>query len=157
MDAADIKRLSLGDPIKLGNASVVALMLEPLDAGQAIDAATDAERVAFSPKGEPVLVPSPVMATAHRARRQVRTLICDDGKDIQGPMSLSDLRRLSEPDMIALYDRCEKVDELYLEKESGRGRSHAADGGGSADGVDDAEDSAGVSGGARTSSGDIGD
>ncbi|MAO55655.1 MAG: hypothetical protein CMM61_08155 [Rhodospirillaceae bacterium] len=140
----DIKTFPLAKPLKIGGGNVTALVLGPLDAGHAIDAAAAAERVVFGPSGEPVLVPSPVVATAERARRQVRKLTFEDGREMQGPMALADLRRLSEPALNALYDRLEKIDLLYLEREAGAGRFDGTDGGGNPVGGADPESGAGL-------------
>ena len=140
----DLFRFTPSEPLKIGNDEVSHLVLKPLDAGGAIDAAQAAERVVFTPNGEPALVPSSVIATAERARRQVRTLVMTSGKEMSGPMHLTDLRRLSEPDLLSLYDRVEKIETLSLEKENDGGRSGDADGGGSAVGVADEEGGTGI-------------
>jgi len=104
-------------PVSLGKKHVVSLDLVALTAGSAIDAATDAEKVQITLTGEAVVVASPTLATAERVRRQVEKLYFGDGSSISGPMNLSDLRRLTEPDYIALINAIEIVDAAYLERE----------------------------------------
>ncbi len=130
-----MKDHSLKTPLTMGEKKVVSLTLQTLTAGAAIDAAADAERVQFTPSGEPVVVASPVLAAAERVRRQVRKLICEDGTTMDGPMNLGDLRKLSEDDYLALIDAVEALDVAYLEREEGtQGRDDATDAGNDSDG-----------------------
>ena len=129
-------KYTLNTPLVLGKNTITHFELQPLNAGTAINAAEAAEQVRFAPGGEPVVVASPVLATAERTRRQVRKLHCEDGSTLEGPMQLSDLRKLGESDYRDLIEAVEALDAIYLEREAdARGQSDSTDASGNSDSV----------------------
>lgn len=109
--------LTLKDGLKIGEAVYTRLTITALTAGEAIDAAIAGEKVKLGLDGDPVIVTSPTVVSTERLRRQVKQLESDDGQTMQGPIQLSDLRRLSEGDYRRLVERADQVDSLYLARE----------------------------------------
>ena len=109
--------LPLNDGLKIGETTYSRLTVSPLDAGGAIDAAIAGEKVRFGPNGEPVIVASPTVVATERLRRQVTRLESKDGQTMQGPILVSDLRRMSERDYRSLLARADQVDIAYLARE----------------------------------------
>lgn len=141
----DAMTYTLSTGLKIGERSYTGLRLRCLGTGDAIDAAEAAERVQLSVAGEPVVISSPTRATAERIRRNIAALYDDDGNELQGPLSLTHLRCLSEADYLALVRKSEALDRAYLERVlpdgegAPAGRSESAGPGGDPDGADTGE------------------
>ena len=127
--------LTLTDGMKIGEHLYTRLTMAPLNAGEAIDAATAGEKVRFAPDGEPVIVTSPNIVSTERLRRQVKQLESDDGEVLQGPIQMTDLRKMSEGDYRKLVEHADLIDALYLKRESEKGGRDEAGAGEGADGT----------------------
>lgn len=110
-------RVDLKDGVTIGGTLYSTLEMLPLTAGEAIDAAEASEKIQLTENLEPVIVHSPARATAERIRRQIKRLEGTDG-EIQGPMQLSDLRKLSEGDYLLVAQMADVIDGLYMQRES---------------------------------------
>ncbi len=123
-------KVSLIDGLKIGEATYTKVHLFPLTAGEAMDAVEAAESIRMSENGEPVFQHSTTRASAERIRRQLKRLVSDDG-EIQGPVTLKDIRAMSEGDYRKLTAASDKLDALILKQETGDGgrdESPASDG-----------------------------
>lgn len=112
----------------IGEKTYIRAEIAPLTAGDAIDATQAGEMVRFGPDALPVIVESPVIVSAERYRRQIKSLETVNGERLQGPVQLSDLRKLPEAEYRKLMVVCDTIDELLLKKEAGdtpRGRDEA--------------------------------
>lgn len=127
--------LILNDGMKIGDKVYTRLTLAPLDAGEAIDAAVAGEKVRFAPDGSPVIVNSPITVSLERLRRQIKHLETADGEIMQGPVQISDLRKMSEHDYRKLVERADYIDGLYLQRESGSGGRDETGAGANSDGT----------------------
>ncbi len=125
----------LQKPLEIGQKSYTRIILQVLDAGAAMDATADGEKVRFV-KSMPIVVESPTLITAHRIRRQIRRLETNDGETLQGPLPYEDLRRLSEPDYLTLVALTDQLDTFRIEKElDNKPGRDTADAGAGSDGV----------------------
>ncbi|WP_417847001.1 hypothetical protein [Thalassospira povalilytica] len=127
--------LILTDGMQIGEHLYTRLTMAPLNAGEAIDAATAGEKVRFAPDGEPVIVTSPTIVSTERLRRQVKQLESKAGTVMQGPIQIVDLRKMSEGDYRKLVERADQIDALYLQRESDKGGRDEAGAGEGADGT----------------------
>ena len=127
--------LILTDGMQIGEHLYTRLTVSPLNAVEAIDAATAGEKVRFAPDGEPVIVTSLNIASTERLRRQVKQLESDDGTVMQGPIQMTDLRKMSEGDYRKLVEHADQIDALYLQRESDKGGRDEAGAGEGADGT----------------------
>lgn len=97
--------------------------LRELNAGDLMDARLESERVIEAASG-PRLVCSPELLALNTLRRQVARI-----GQIQGPMSLHDLRKLTLPDLCLLERKADAMDAAVLADKLGdRGRSDQAPG-----------------------------
>lgn len=122
--------LVLNDGLKIGKCVYTRLTVGTLDAGGAIDATIAGEKVRLGMDGEPVIVTSPTLVSTERLRRQVKQLESEDGQTAKGPIQLSELRSMSERDYRALVHFADKVDGLFIARESDKnwGREEAGAG-----------------------------
>lgn len=98
------------------------VVLRELGSGDLIDASMAAEKVAFTPDGKAVSYTSDVLYGFELLRRQVQSI-----GDIQGPLSLKDLRKFHPDDLEKLQSEASELDRLVLAV-ADRGRDEPAGG-----------------------------
>lgn len=109
--------ITLKDGIKVGDDTLVEAVLRSPTAGDIIDAQEESEKLVQTIDGHR-LVSSPTLSGAGMLRRQVVRI-----GNLQGPLSLDDLRKLSPRDMEALQIATGSLDDaLAVEALSDRGR-----------------------------------
>ncbi|GAA4651679.1 phage tail assembly protein [Kistimonas scapharcae] len=114
----------LKDGLRIGEGDTVEIhrtvKLRQLGAGDVIDAMQASERVIPTPDGYQ-MVQSPSLMGLELLRRQVKKLGA-----INGPLSFTDLAKLSSRDLKKLQDEVEKLDAAVAKELEARGRVQPA-------------------------------
>ncbi|HEY9200770.1 MAG TPA: phage tail assembly protein [Gammaproteobacteria bacterium] len=108
---------------KLGDAVIKDVVIRDITAGDIIESQIEAERLVQTEDG-PELVTSPTLAGVHMLRRQIVSI-----GDIQGPISLHEIKRLDPVDFNLLQAKASELESACMKKASGeaavqRGRDH---------------------------------
>jgi len=115
--------ITLDDGIKVGDDVLTQATLREPTAGDVIDAQEESEKLVETLDG-PRLVSSPTLSGAGMLRRQIVRI-----GNLEGPLSMSDLRKLSPRDMHALQTAANKLDSaLAGEALTDRGRDSGVGG-----------------------------
>jgi len=96
--------VSLEDGIKVGDDTLKDAVLRELTGADLIDGQAEAERLVQTPAG-PALVASPAAMGVALLRRQVVRI-----GNLQGPLEVADLRKLSARDLNTLQEKAEALD-----------------------------------------------
>ena len=118
-------KLELLDGLKVNEIIHKRVLLRLATAGDVIDAGQEAERAVQTPQGY-VLLMSPTLMAQHVLRRQIVSI-----GDYQGPLTLAELKTLSQADLQLLQEAAEKIDGAVttaLEELARRGRAAAPGG-----------------------------
>jgi len=110
--------ITLKDGLTVGTDILTDAVLRPSTAGDIIDAQEESEKLVMTKDG-PRLVSSPTLSGAGMLRRQIVRI-----GNLQGPLGLSELRRLSPRDMEALQEAAAQLDDAAMAEvlsERGRG------------------------------------
>ncbi len=83
-------------------------VIRELTAGDIFDAQSEAERVVNTPEG-PQLVASPSAVGIHTLRRQIARI-----GNVEGPLSLAEMRKLHPADLELLHEECSKLDQAVI-------------------------------------------
>lgn len=109
--------ITLKDGITLGEDTLTEAVLRSPTAGDVMDAQEESEKLVETLDG-PRLVSSPTLSGAGMLRRQIVRI-----GNLEGPLALSDLRKLTPRDMHALQTAANKLDDaLAGEALTDRGR-----------------------------------
>ncbi len=109
--------ITLTDGIKLGDDILLEAVLRTPTAGDVIDSQEESEKLVETIDG-PRLVSSPTLSGVGMLRRQIVRI-----GNLEGPLSPSDLRKLTPRDMHALQAAANKLDDaLAGEALADRGR-----------------------------------
>lgn len=111
--------VQLNDGFKVGDATHKVAELRYPKAGDLIDANQESEVPVSTPSGYQLMV-SPTLIGAHVLRRQVVRI-----GDYEGPLTLAELKRLSQTDLNLLQAEAERMDNALAEALVARGRSAA--------------------------------
>ena len=82
--------------------------IRELTAGDIFDAQADSERVVATEEG-PQLVASPSAVGIHTLRRQIAKI-----GDVEGPLSLGEMRKLHPVDLELLHEECSKLEQAVI-------------------------------------------
>jgi len=114
-------KITLTDGIKVGDETLREAELREPTAGDIIDAHEESEKLVQTIDG-PRLISSPTLSGANMLRRQIVRI-----GNLGGPLSLSDLRRLSPRDMDALQTAAAQLEDAALgEVLAARGRGNGS-------------------------------
>jgi len=119
-------KFTLKHGLKIGDDFLKKVTIKSsLTAGEIFDASEAAEKITVVGEGEneePVFVMSPTLMAAETLCRQI---VCID--DLQGPLSLKQLRSLDEEDLQMLNRAADVMQKMKVSKEvARRGRSDSA-------------------------------
>jgi phage FluMu protein gp41 len=123
--------VKLNEGIKIGDKTYTTVHLDKLQAGEAMDAADEAESIKMAEDGKgglhPIFVTSPARATAERIRRMIKKLSDPAGESMSGPVQYGDLRKMDEGDYRRLTAKADEIENLYLAQETdAQGREESA-------------------------------
>lgn len=111
---------TLKDGLKVGEETHLTAEIREATAGDLIDATEESEKLVATPDGYQ-LVASPTMVGLHCLGRQIVRI-----GSHPGPMSLSELRRLSAHDLSLLQETAQNLESATLMGVSDRGRADSA-------------------------------
>lgn len=111
--------ITLKDGFRVGDQVHTVVTLKLPSAGDIIDAGVEAERAVLTEQGY-VLLMSPTLTAQHVLRRQI---VCIGTHP--GPLTLSELKKLSADDLQLLQLKAEGLDGALLKALESRGRSEA--------------------------------
>lgn len=92
----------------VGEKTHTTAVIRELTAGDIFDAQAEAERVVHTEEG-PQLVASPSAVGIHTLRRQIAKI-----GDVEGPLSLGEMRKLHPVDLELLQEECEKLEQAVI-------------------------------------------
>jgi phage FluMu protein gp41 len=104
----------LQDGLKVGDDLLKDVILRDPTAGDIIDANAESERMVLTPAG-PALVPSPSLVGANMLRRQIKSI-----GNVQGPISLVELKRLTERDLALLQSKADEMDQAMVSESAAK-------------------------------------
>lgn len=113
------KTVPLVDGLTSGDQTFIEAILKAPDAGDIIDASLESEKPVQTPQGWQLLV-SPVLLEQHVLRRQVLSI-----GDFQGPLTMAELKKLSQADLQLLQAAAGELDQQLAAGIIARGRSAA--------------------------------
>ena len=118
--------VKLHTPLRIGEHEYSEITLRELTAADVIDAQEEAEKLVMTPAG-PQLVASPTKVGLGLLRRQVIKV----GDDVNGPLDLATLKRLSVGDLNRLQHAADAMDAAMsaeaVARASQRGRGDGQD------------------------------
>jgi phage FluMu protein gp41 len=125
-------KVTLKHGLKVGEDTLAEVTLREVTAGDIIEAQDESEKLVYAADGGklvPTLVASPTMVGVHVLRRQVARI-----GDMDGPLSLEQLKRLHPDDLNLLQAKADEMDgateaEAASREVAQRGRGDG-DGGG---------------------------
>ncbi len=94
--------------LKVGEDTLTDVVMRELTAGDVLGAKEESEKLCHTVEG-PVFVTSPTLMGANVLRRQIVRI-----GDMQGPLSLHDLRRLHTQDFVLLQRKADELDAAFL-------------------------------------------
>lgn len=94
--------------LEIGDKTHKTAVIRELSAGDIFDAQADAERVVNTEEG-PQLVASPSAVGIHTLRRQIAKI-----GNIEGPLSLGEMRKLHPVDLELLHEECSKLEQAVI-------------------------------------------
>jgi phage FluMu protein gp41 len=94
--------------LTIGEKTLKTVVIRELTAGDIFDAQADAERVVQTEDG-PQLVSSPTSVGIHTLRRQIAKI-----GDIEGPLSMGEMRKLHPMDLELLHEECSKLEKAVF-------------------------------------------
>lgn len=118
--------VTLKDGLKIGKDVLKDVVLRDPTAGDIIDSQGESERMVLTPDG-PQLVVSPSLAGANMLRRQIIRI-----GNVQGPIDLNEIKRLSAHDLSLLEGAVSEMDEALVVENAAkelekRGRTEGAE------------------------------
>jgi phage FluMu protein gp41 len=108
-------KFDLKEGIKIGEAVYIAAEIREASAGDLIDAADESEKLIATPDGYQLLA-SPTLVGLNTLRRQI---VCIG--DYKGPLTLSELKKLSAADLSLLQEKALTLEDASLKKVIDRG------------------------------------
>lgn len=115
--------LPLKDGLKVGNDTLMTVVLRDPTGGDIIDAQEESEKLVYAvdPKGGlvPTLVTSPTQMGVNVLRRQI-VKFCDGGDPVNGPVELALLKKLSPRDLNLLQEKADELDGALSPEEAGQ-------------------------------------
>jgi phage FluMu protein gp41 len=109
-DAAEMREVSIR--LTLGGVEFTSAELRELTAGDILNAQESSEKVVQQRDGTLALVGSPARMGREILRRRVACLRGDGGQKHQGPLSLTELDRMSPEDFKAVQDAADAMDVM---------------------------------------------
>lgn len=108
-------KFSLKEGLKVGENVYIAAEIREATAGDLIDAADESEKLISTPDGYQLLA-SPTLVGLNTLRRQILCI-----GDYKGPLTLSELKKLSAADLSLLQENAMALEDASLKKVITRG------------------------------------